>query len=78
MNIVIESSTYTPRDLEILFPNEQVICVRNMPLPSLLKTLKIYKSSNQAISAGRTGQIPHGYTELKASKKVTLYIWNPT
>lgn len=66
------------RDLELLFPGEQVIVVQDMPLPSLLKTLKVYKSSNQAIRAGRVGSIPTGFTELKASKKVTLWIWNPS
>lgn len=78
MNIVVAGSHYTIRDLELLFGDEQVILVADMPLPSLLKDLKIYKSASQAIRAGRKGSIPSGYTELKASKKATLYIWNPT
>tara|TARA_Y100000592_G_C5396454_1_gene280885 strand:- start:747 stop:986 length:240 start_codon:yes stop_codon:yes gene_type:complete len=78
MNIVVQSSKYTPRDLELIFPNEQVIAVPNVPLPTLLKMLKVYKSAGEAIRAGRTGEIPTGYTELKASKKRTIYIWNPT
>lgn len=77
MNVVVEGSSYTLRDLELLFPDEPVILVKEMPLPSLLKLLKVYKSSNQAIRAGRTGDIPKGFTEFKASKKVTLWIWNP-
>jgi len=78
MNIVVQSSKYTPRDLELIFPDEQVIAVPNVPLPTLLKMLKVYKSASEAIRAGRTGEIPTGYTELKASKKRTIYIWNPT
>lgn len=78
MNIVVQSSKYTSRDLELIFPNEQVIAVPNVPLPTLLKMLKVYKSAGEAIRAGRTGEIPTGYTELKASKKRTIYIWNPT
>lgn len=78
MNIVISGSPYTQRDLDLLFGEEQIILAQNVALPTLLKTLKIYKSSNQAIRAGRKGDIPTGYTELRASKKVTLYIWNPT
>ena len=77
MNVVVEGSSYTLRDLELLFPDEPVVLVKEMPLPSLLKLLKVYKSANQAIRAGRTGDIPKGFTELKASKKVTLWIWNP-
>ena len=78
MNIVIQGSPFTPRDLAVIFPDEPVLVVPNTGIPNMLKALGVYKSSNQAIRAGRIGEIPTGYTEFKASKKVTLYIWNPT
>lgn len=78
MNIVVKDSPWTKRDLEIIYEDEEVIFVDNIQLPTLLAQLKVYKSASQARQAGRVGEIPAGYTELKASKKRTLYIWNPT
>lgn len=78
MNIVVRGSAWTQRDLELLFPREEVVEVAKMDIPKLLKLLRVYKSTSAAIRAGRIGAIPKGYTEYKASKKVTLYIWNPT
>lgn len=78
MNIVVKTSPWTKRDLEIIYEDEGVEFVDDVQLPTLLAQLKIYKSASQARQAGRVGNIPTGYTELKASKKKTLYIWNPT
>lgn len=78
MNIVIHGSPYTMRDIELLFPGEEVLEVMAVSLPDLLKRLNIYRSTSQAMRAGRKGPIPSGYTELKASKKRTIYIWNPS
>lgn len=79
-NIVIGTSPYTLRDLEILFDKEPVH-VTERPindLPDLLVYCGVYASRSKARQAGRVGDVPLGYTELKASKKVTLYIWNPS
>lgn len=77
MNIVVNQSDWTPRDIELLFSREPVEFVDNKPLPNLLAELGVYKSSTQARKAGRVGELPKGWSEIKASKKVTIWLWNP-
>ena len=77
MNIIIKTSDYTKRDIEIIFEDEPVIFMEDVTLDILCKDLGIYKSTSEARRAGRIGNIPKGYSEIKASKKVVLYVWNP-
>jgi arginine repressor len=77
-NIVVESSPWTQRDLEILFESEPVQFVQDQDLSQLMKELGIFKSTSEARRANRTGAIPGGYTEYRASKKQMIWIWNPT
>lgn len=76
-NIVISGSKWHPEDIDIIFSNEPYIEIEAADLPSLLVKLDIYKTTSEARRAGRAGEIPKGYTELKASKTRMLYIWNP-
>ena len=57
---------------------EEVHFTDAQDLPNLLKELGVFPSTSEARRAGRTGPIPEGWTELKASKKRMLWIWNPT
>lgn len=83
MNILVLPSDWSPKDLPTIFSDlnltydEPILCVSGQDLPQLLKKLKIYKSTSEAIRAGKTGPVPKGYTCYKASKKHRLYIWNP-
>lgn len=77
MNIVIKDSKYTQRDLDLIFQNEDIVFAAATTLDSLCKELGIYKSTSEARRAGRIGDVPVGYSEIKASKLHTLYIWNP-
>ncbi|MBF84539.1 MAG: hypothetical protein CL489_08700 [Acidobacteria bacterium] len=77
-NIIVDNGNVLDSDKELIFGDEEVITTEVMPLPNLLHTLGVYKSTSQARKAGRVGDIPTGYTEYKASKKVRLFIWNPT
>lgn len=78
MNIVVASSRWRHADTELLYADEEVTFVDDIPLPNLLVDLGIFPSTSKARQAGRVGDIPDGWTEYKASKKVTLWIWNPT
>lgn len=78
MNIVINQSPWTKRDLEIIYEDEEVIYCDDCDLSTLMVKLGVYPSTTKARNANRVGQIPLGYTEYKASKKVMLYIWNPS
>ena len=78
MNIVVKSSKWRRADLGTLYADEEVTFVELIPLPNLLVELGIFPSTSKARQAGRTGNIPLGWSEYKASKKVTLWIWNPT
>ena len=77
-NMVVATSPWTKRDLDIVFPGENVISIQNEPLDVLLAKAGIYKSSSEARRAGRMGPIPLGYSEIKASKKDRLFVWNPS
>lgn len=76
-NIVVESSPWTERDLEILFESEPVQMVPDQDISKLMKELGIYPSTSAARKAGRQGAIPPGFTEFKASKTKWIWIWNP-
>lgn len=81
MNVAIISKFCKKSDIDLLFGGEEVYAAHidsTWGLPQLLRELGIYKSAKQAIQAGRTGEIPKGWTVMKASKKIELFIWNPT
>lgn len=77
-NIVIKSSPWIESDLKTIFGDEEIYFAESNEMSLLMKELDVYKSTSQARNAGRIGDIPTGYTELKASKKRHLFIWNPT
>ena len=78
-NIIVKQSKWTDRDIELLFEDEEVHFTDADELSVLMKELGIFKSTSEARRAGRFGPIPEGFTfEFKASKKVRLWIWNPT
>lgn len=78
-NIVVKSSPWTEDDIATLFGDEEVHFTEATDLPGLLKEMGIFRSTSQARQAGRTGDIPTGFTDrFKASKKRMLWIWNPT
>jgi len=83
-NVVVKNSSWTQRDLEILFSEEgktveEIHFTEVEDMQSLMAELGIFSSKSQAIKAGRKGEIPKGWTsEFKASKKYRLWIWNPS
>lgn len=79
MNIIVKQSEWTDRDVELLFGDEEVHFTEATDLSVLMKELGIFKTTSEARRAGRVGPIPTGFTfEFKASKKVRIWIWNPT
>lgn len=78
MNIVIKNSCWTDRDIRCLFGDEPVIFSDADNITDLVVELGLYKSKSQARNAGRTGDIPKGWSEVKGNKITTLWIWNPT
>lgn len=80
MNVIINNGFVQPTDQHTLFEDEEVVVV-DKPfscLSQLLKHLDVYGSTSQARKAGRYGEIPVGWGQIKASKKVELYLWNPS
>ena len=82
-NIVVDTPNVQEGDIESIFGDgkgdvEEVLYTHNTSLDVLLKDLGIYKSTSEARRAGRSGPIPQGYTEYKASKVHRLFIWNPS
>ncbi|WVX87348.1 hypothetical protein EniLVp02_0009 [Vibrio phage EniLVp02] len=80
INVIIQSGAVEPGDVELVFGSEPVKVIDRdsvTDLPGLLAELGLYKSRSEARRAGRTGDIPTGYTEMKGSKKCYLFIWNP-
>ena len=78
-NVIVKDSKWIESDFEYIFGNEEVHFTEAKCLSVLMKELGIYASSSKARQAGRVGEIPKGFTEeFKASKKVRLWIWNPT
>lgn len=84
MNVIIKDSAWIPEDIPVLFGDrngnvEDVVFAESTELPQLLRELGVFKSASEARRAGRTGPVPPGWTDqFKASKKVRLWIWNPT
>lgn len=79
INIIIKSDFVRKSDQDDLFGDEKVIYIENPEtLQDLCVKLGTYKSKSQARKAGRIGDIKTGYTEYKSSKKVFLFIWNPS
>lgn len=78
MNVVIKGSPWTERDLKCLFKDELSYVIDADDLSKLAVIVKAYKSTSEARRAGRVGPIPTGFTEWKASKKVRVWIWNPS
>ena len=76
-NIVIQDSDWVPQDVFTLFPGEHVFFSDSENIQDLVVELGIFQSKSKARHAGRFGIIPPGWTELKASKKRKLWIWNP-
>lgn len=77
-NLLVKESPWTFRDLDTIFGDEHIDAIEDAYLDVLLARLGIYKSSSEARRAGRQGPIPLGYSEIKASKKDRLFIWNPS
>ena len=77
-NIIVATSKWRESDIPTLFKDEDVTFTEQTLIPNLLKDLGVFKSTSEAIRAGRKGSIPEGWTEFKASKKRRLWIWNPT
>jgi len=78
-NVIVKQSAWTESDIELLFEDEDVHFTEATDLSVLMKELGVFKSTSDARRAGRVGPIPPGFTfEFKASKKVRLWIWNPT
>jgi len=78
-NVVVSNGNCQERDIELLFGDEDVHFTEATCLSVLMKELGVFSSTSEARRAGRFGPIPDGFTfEFKASKKVRLWIWNPT
>ena len=77
MNIIIKNSKTSIQDISTIFGSEFFTVAESTQLDQLCKELNIFKSTSEARRNGRLGEIPTGYSEIKASKKVHLYIWNP-
>lgn len=78
MNIIVNNSPYTIRDIELLFEDEKFMIVEDTDLSRLAVELGAFKSTSAARRAGRSGPIPKGWTEWKVSKKQRAWIWNPS
>jgi len=78
MNVVIKSSKTSIEDIRTIFGDEDYVIAESTQLDQLCKELNIFKSTSEARRNGRVGNVQNGYSEIKASKKVKLYIWNPT
>lgn len=76
-NIVIKSSDWFPSDTDVVFGGEEFQIVDAEDMQTLMLEIGAYPSKSQAMRAGRQGEIPAGYTEFKASKKMRIWIWNP-
>lgn len=77
MNIIVKTNHYQDSDKYTLFGDEDVhFCYHGM-LPNLMVELGLYKSTSDARRAGRDGNIPKGWTEMKGNKKTPIWIWNP-
>lgn len=85
MNVIIKSSTWHEGDIPTLFGDidgsnvGDVVFAESTDLASLMVELGVYKSKSEARRVGRKGPVPEGWSDaFKASKKVRMWIWNPT
>lgn len=77
-NVIIKSSSWRDKDVPLLFGGEPVHFSDAQSLPELLVEVGAFPSKGQARKAGRSGEIPSGFTfEFKANKKMRPWIWNP-
>lgn len=67
-----------PTDVNIIFGDEEVLYIENTQYETLCRDLGVYKSATAAKNAGRAGDLPLGYSELKASKLCRIFLWNPS
>ena len=78
-NVIVKDSAWIESDIKCLFGDEDVHFTEATDLSVLMKELGVFKSTSQARQAGRVGPIPEGFTDrFKASKKRSIWIWNPT
>lgn len=82
MNIVIESSPYTGLDLDSMFVDnqgtrEEIHFLSAIDISNLMVQIGAYPSTSKARQAGRVGPVPFGFTEIKASKKMRIWVLNP-
>lgn len=78
MNIVVKQSDWKEDDMEIVFNGEEFQFTECEDLSTLMKEIGAFPSTSQARKAGRSGEIPKGFTEFKANKKKWIWIWNPS
>ena len=75
---IILGDKWTDLDLWSMFDGEPVRISSAIDLPNLTKEVNAYKSTSEARRAGRTGDIPKGFSnKLKLSKKIYVWIFNP-
>ena len=74
----MKNSPWTERDLINVFHGEEVTFSTATDIANLMVEVGAYPSTSKARQAGRHGAIPDGFTEFKASKKMRIWIWNPT
>ena len=77
-NIIMLNEYVQSTDQQTLFGTEEVLHSITTDISALMVELGIYPTTSKARQAGRVGEVPPGWTVFKASKKVTLWIWNPT
>lgn len=81
MNIIIKNSKWKKKDIKWIFGDfdsvEDYEIIEAKEIQDLLVKIGAYKSRSECRRAGREGELPTGYNEFKASKKLYLYIWNP-
>ena len=65
-------------DIELLFGNEDVVFSSAKDISVLCKELGVFPSTSAARRAGRMGDIPTGWSEIKGNKKNFLFVWNPS
>jgi hypothetical protein len=76
-NFIIKSSKWEEGDVELIFGDEDFEVVDINTIQDLCILTKAYKSFGECRRTGRWGDIPKGYSEIKLSKKIRAYIWNP-
>jgi hypothetical protein len=80
MNVVIYNQYFRNSDQKILFGDEPCYMLDSQVtlLPNLLVALGLYKNTSVARRAGRSGEIPKGWSEIQGNKLTKVWIWNPS